>query len=80
MKYSLAVFRARTQTLLFIKLLNSYGVAASVVNTPRCLNVSCGISAKFASLYLNIAKDIVNRRKFDSFAGFYSIISKINFN
>ncbi|MDD2445601.1 MAG: DUF3343 domain-containing protein [Clostridia bacterium] len=73
MNYTLAVFRARTQTLLFVKLLNSYGIAVSVINTPRNLNISCGISAKFASIYLNIAEDIIRRRRFDSFAGFYSV-------
>ena len=71
--YYLAVFRARTQTLLFANLLNSYGVPVAVINTPRSINVSCGISAKFSDIYKKTAESIIARRKFDSFAGFFSV-------
>lgn len=73
MQNYLAVFRARTQTLVFANLLKSYGVPISVVNTPRNINVSCGISVKFAIQHKKIADDIINRRKFDSFAGFFLV-------
>jgi len=73
MQNYLAVFRARTQTLVFANLLKSYGVPIWVVNTPRNINVSCGISVKFAVQYKKIADDIINRRKFDSFAGFFLV-------
>lgn len=69
--FYLAVFRARTQTIMFANILKSYGVPVSIVNTPRRLNVSCGISVKFPKLYKNIADGIIERRKFDSFAGFF---------
>lgn len=71
--YYLAVFRARTQTLLFANLLRSYGVTVTIINTPRSINVSCGISAKFSATYKKTAESIIARRKFDSFAGFFSV-------
>ncbi len=67
----IAVFRARTETLTFASLLKSYGVRVGIINTPRRLNVSCGISVTFESAYLSVAENILKRRKFDSFAGIY---------
>ena len=67
----LAVFRSKTETLNFASLLRSYGVDCFVVNTPRTINVSCGISAKFNKNQLIVAKTIIARRQFSTFAGFY---------
>lgn len=73
MSYYLVVFRSRSETMKFVNILNSYGVFVSVVNTPRQLSVSCGISAKIQTASLNLAKDILRRRQFYTFAGiFYS--------
>jgi len=68
----LAVFRSRTETLNFASILRSYGVLCSVVNTPRRINVSCGISVQFSNKDEMIAKQVLSRRRFDTFAGFYS--------
>lgn len=68
----LAVFRSRTETLNFASILRSYGVPCSIVNTPRSINVSCGISVKFGQQYSQTAKMIVMRRGFSTFAGFYN--------
>lgn len=67
----LAVFRSRTETLNFASLLRSYGVNCAVVNTPRKINVSCGISVQFSTRDLPIVKQILSRRRFDTFAGIY---------
>lgn len=67
----LAVFRSRTETLNFASILRSYGVNCSVVNTPRRINVSCGISVQFSSRNLAVVKQILSRRKFDTFAGLF---------
>lgn len=69
--YYLAVFRARTQTLMFANLLKSYGIPVSIVNTPRRINVSCGISAKFLNIYKPQAEQVLSRRHFDTFAGLF---------
>ena len=69
--YYLAVFRSRTQTIIFANLLKSYGVNVSIVNTPRRINVSCGISARFAAANKKQAEAVIARRHFDTFAGFF---------
>ena len=69
----IAVFRSKTETLNFASILRSYGVDCVVVNTPRNINVSCGISVKFNFEFLNVAKIIMSRRSFSTFAGFYNL-------
>lgn len=69
----IAVFRSRTETLNFASLLRSYGVPCSVINTPRTINVSCGISVKFDAQFKQTATLIASRRNFSTFAGFFSV-------
>ena len=71
MEYMIAVFRARTETINFANILRSYGVNVMIISTPRQINVSCGISVRFNPAYLEKAKEILSRRKFDSFGGIY---------
>ena len=69
----IAVFRSRTETLNFASILKSYGVGCMVVNTPRKINVSCGISVKLNAQDQQTANLILARRGFNTFAGFYSV-------
>ena len=73
MEYTIAVFRARNETITFANLLRSYGVNVMIVSTPRQINVSCGISVRFNNENLETAKNLLARRRFDSFGGFYLI-------
>ena len=73
MQYTLAVFRARNETITFASLLRSYGISAQIINTPRKINVSCGISVKFLKSNQNIANQLLARRKFDTFVGFFDL-------
>ena len=70
------VFRARSHTINFANLLQSYKVPCQIVNTPRKVNVSCGISVKFDSMYLKSVQSILARRYFDTFGGIYQIIGQ----
>lgn len=71
--YVLAVFRSRTQTTLFDRLLRSYHMPVSVVNTPSSLQVGCSVGVKIPVSYLNSSLTLFERRHFDSFVGFYKI-------
>ncbi len=72
MQYYIAVFRARSETITFAGLLRSY-CPAQVINTPRTINVSCGISVKFSASNIQFAKEILSRRRFDTFVGLFQI-------
>lgn len=75
MKTILAIFRSRSETLAFANILKSYGENVNIINTPRSANVSCGISAKFSASGLRIASQIIARRNFFTFAGFFEVQS-----
>lgn len=69
----LAVFRSRTETLNFASILRSYRVPCNIINTPRNINVSCGISVKFYERDIQMVNQILSRRSFDTFAGIYQL-------
>lgn len=73
MNFSVIVFRARTETLSFANLLGSYRVPFQIINTPRNLNVSCGISVKFPSAQRHIVQEILSKRAFSSFVGIFPL-------
>lgn len=68
----LAVFQNRTQTLAFSRGLNGYGVKTRIINTPREITSSCGLSVVFASNNLNKAKHLLGVSNNYSFAGFFA--------
>ena len=74
MNYMIIVFRARSHTINFANLLKSYKVACDIINTPRKVNVSCGISIRFSPHDLAVVEQIISRRNFDTFGGIYQII------
>lgn len=71
MDYCLAVFRSRSQALTFKSILESYQVPSTLIPTPRQISVSCGLCVKFHGRFLAQAKEVLNRRKFDTFVGFF---------
>ena len=72
MRFLIAVFRARTETLSFANLLKAYRVPFRIINTPRNLNVSCGISVQFPISARSIAEDILKNKHFNTFAGIFN--------
>lgn len=72
----LIVFRARSETMNFAMLLRSYKISCQVVNTPRVINVSCGVSVKTSIAYLEQIDNILQRRKFSSYGGVYQIVQQ----
>ena len=73
MNYYVIAFRARSHTINFAWILNSYHVQCEIISTPRKVNVSCGISIKFRPKDLMVVEQILSRRHFDTFGGIYSI-------
>lgn len=69
----LVVFRSKNETLKFSSLLASYGHKSSIVNTPRQISVSCGVSAKISPQALGATRQILTRRQFYTFAGIFAI-------
>jgi len=69
--FVLAVFNNRTQALQFSNQLKAKGVVVKVINTPREITTSCGLSVMFDFSVLNKARIVINSSKLLSFRGFY---------
>ena len=69
--YVLATFHNRTHALQFSNQLKGYGVSVKVINTPREISTSCGLSILFQYKYLDRARVVINSNRFVSFRGFY---------
>lgn len=73
MKYILAIFLSRTQTMAFYNRLKARKIPCSIINNPRATNVTCGICVKFYPTALGEARAIINNNT-TGFAGFFTYI------
>ena len=69
----LATFRSKNQAMLFANVLEKRGVICYIINTPRFLSVSCGLSVQFLIKYLPIAKEVLRGHNFESLGGLFVI-------
>ena len=67
----LAVFNNRTQALQFAGVLKGMTRNVRIINTPREVSVSCGLSVMFNQNNLNQARALINGGKFTSLKGLY---------
>lgn len=73
MNYVICVFKLRSNTLKFYKLLNKNKIKASVVATPKSVGSSCGVSVKIDYKNLLPAKKVFARSGIKGLSGFYLI-------
>lgn len=73
MNYTIIVFRSRNETMTFYKIIANYGLFCSVINTPRALSASCGVSVKIDRRLIAQSLNILKTKKFSTFNGIYEI-------
>ena len=69
----LVTFRSKNQAMLYSNMLYQNGVKNRVINTPRFLSVSCGLSVEVDMIYITKAKETLKGYAFDSLGGVYAI-------
>lgn len=72
-EYILAVFSVRTSTIQFSTMLNRGGVNNLIVETPKRLTTSCGVSVKFSAKNFGRAKGILMNSGIKNFVRFYYV-------
>lgn len=74
MKYTIIVFKNRNSTQSFASILRQNGIIFSIINTPRRLSLSCGLSIK--TDYKNCTKiiNIIKNLHITDFSGVYLLI------
>lgn len=75
----LAVFNNRTQALQFSNAIKSFGVQVRIINTPREITTSCGLSVMFDYININKARVVVNSNRLVALRGFY-IKKQVGYN
>lgn len=73
MKYTLVVFSSRQDTMTYYKIIKNFGLFCSIVNTPRKLSSSCGISCKIDARLISNSLNIIKTNHLHSFKGIFSI-------
>ena len=73
MKYTLVVFASRQDTMTYYKIIKNFGLFCSIVNTPRKLSTSCGISCKIDTRLVANSIKIIKTNHLHSFKGIFLI-------
>lgn len=66
-------FKSRNQAMLFSSLLTQSRVSNKVINTPRNISTSCGLSVKLSKTYEQTARRILEINNFDSLIGIFVV-------
>ena len=69
----MAVFRSRAHSLNYAERLQSYGVPAVTVPTPKEARIGCGLCVRFDARYFSRAQAILRTGRYTSFKGFYKM-------
>ncbi len=73
MRFVIAVFTSRNETLYLANMFKSNGLYADVINTPKEAGQACGISVRFEERLLPVAQTFLKSKPFRSFYGFFRI-------
>ncbi len=69
----LAVFRSRAHSLNYAEKLQTYGVPAVTVPTPKEARIGCGLCVRFDARYYPRAQALLKMERYSSFKGFYKM-------
>ena len=69
----IVTFKSRNQAMLFSSLLTQSRVPNKVINTPRNLSASCGLSVKLSKTHEIISRRLLSEHNFDSLGGIYVV-------
>lgn len=71
MKYLIISFKNRNNLMTFNRILTNRGIVTSIINTPRRVAISCGLSIKTDLRNLTTVINILNQNNFSDFIGIF---------
>lgn len=74
MNYIIIAFRSRNDLMAFSKVLRQNRIPHSIVNTPRNVSVSCGMSIKLEYKYYNLILSLLRTSNTQGFMGIYALV------
>ena len=79
MKYIIVSYKSRNNLISFAKLVNRNGIPTQIINTPRSVAISCGLSIKTEYKYFNQIIKYIHSSNFSGFLGVYLVNKTIAF-
>ena len=76
MKYLIISFNSRNSVITFAKLARKNGLYTSIINTPRSVSVSCGLSVRTEFQNLQSIISLLKKSNLSGLIGVYSITRK----
>ncbi len=76
MKYLIISFKSRNSVMTFAKILKKNGIYTNIINTPRIISTSCGLSIKTEFHNLQIVLSLLRKINLSGLIGIYSITRK----
>ncbi|MBR6779230.1 MAG: DUF3343 domain-containing protein [Clostridia bacterium] len=73
MRHLIISFKSRNSLYSFIKIARQQGISVSIINTPRSISISCGLSAKSDFRFYKNIVNIIRQTQLNGFLGIYSI-------
>ena len=78
MKYLIISFKSRNELYGFAKILKSYGIYLSIINSPKGIGSSCTLSIKTDFKNLTLITQLISQYHPKSFGGLFSIQQAFN--
>ena len=72
MKNLIISFKSRNSLYMFAKTMRANGITTSIINTPRSIAISCGLSIKTEMRYFSILLILLKQSKISDFIGMFS--------
>lgn len=71
MKYLIVSYKSRNSLYAFQKMLRQMGIASSIINTPRNIALSCGLSLKIDFAFYAQVAGLVGSSRLTGFWGVF---------
>lgn len=75
MREFFVAFRSRSDAVRYMETLKTYSISAKVINTPSSAKVGCGLSVKLFVKDMSLARNVLERGRFQSVIGIYYLMS-----
>jgi len=72
MKHLIVSFKSRNSLYSFAKVLRSNGVNVNIINTPRNISTSCGLSIKVELRYFNLVLNQARQTNPEGLVGIFT--------
>lgn len=74
MKYLIISYKSRNSLYAFAQILRQYGIASTIINTPRNIAISCGLSLKVDFGHYNHVIGLINNANLPGFWGVFMLV------